>query len=229
MAELSIAVFGGSFNPPTNAHMAIIRHLLSELKLDKVLLVPCGKRDDKPHLADENARVRMLGLACREALQTEPAILTQGNEAGIFNRSDKLLIDDFELRGSAQMIPTAFLLQQYQNRFPGCQIYFVMGSDLLHSIDQWELFDAYLRFQNFIVYQRTDEKTANHNLLENAMFVSNIAMKDVSSTHIRKVLARHFDAKSGTFFGLDKLEQDLNPYLCKELLGFIIQEGLYVK
>lgn len=40
-----IAVFGGSFNPPANHHVAIVRELSA--MFDKVIVVPCGPRPDK--------------------------------------------------------------------------------------------------------------------------------------------------------------------------------------
>ncbi len=41
-----IAVFGGSFNPPGLHHRAIVERLAAEF--DRVLVVPCGPRPDKP-------------------------------------------------------------------------------------------------------------------------------------------------------------------------------------
>ncbi len=42
-----IAVFGGSFNPPTYAHMKIITYMINKTQIDKLLIVPCGFRIDK--------------------------------------------------------------------------------------------------------------------------------------------------------------------------------------
>lgn len=42
----SIAIFGGSFNPPGNHHAAIARRLAE--MFDEVRVIPCGPRPDKP-------------------------------------------------------------------------------------------------------------------------------------------------------------------------------------
>ncbi|MFN0078097.1 MAG: NAD(+)/NADH kinase [Prosthecobacter sp.] len=42
----SIAIFGGSFNPPGNHHAAIAAHLAG--MFDEVRVIPCGPRPDKP-------------------------------------------------------------------------------------------------------------------------------------------------------------------------------------
>ncbi len=46
----SIAVFGGSFNPPGEHHRAIVREVAAVV--DEVVVVPCGPRPDKPPTND---------------------------------------------------------------------------------------------------------------------------------------------------------------------------------
>jgi nicotinate (nicotinamide) nucleotide adenylyltransferase len=45
-----IAIFGGSFNPPANHHVHIVRELSKEF--DELVVVPCGPRPDKPSTND---------------------------------------------------------------------------------------------------------------------------------------------------------------------------------
>lgn len=37
---MRLGFFGGSFNPPTNAHIDLAKKALKECKLDKVIFVP---------------------------------------------------------------------------------------------------------------------------------------------------------------------------------------------
>ena len=48
-----VGFFGGSFNPPTNAHLEIAKTALEEMELDKVYFVPMGNTYKKPGLIDE--------------------------------------------------------------------------------------------------------------------------------------------------------------------------------
>ena len=61
---MKIGFFGGSFNPPTYAHMHIAKISIEQLKLDKFFFVPVGNLYDKPDLVDENYRYDMLNIAC---------------------------------------------------------------------------------------------------------------------------------------------------------------------
>ena len=48
-----IGFFGGSFNPPTYAHLEVAKTALRQLNLDKVFFVPVGNLYNKPDLIDE--------------------------------------------------------------------------------------------------------------------------------------------------------------------------------
>ena len=39
---MKIGFFGGCFNPPTNAHIALAKEAIIQSKLDKVIFVPMG-------------------------------------------------------------------------------------------------------------------------------------------------------------------------------------------
>ena len=45
-----IGILGGSFDPPTTAHLLLCAEALNILKIDEVWLVPCGKRNDKNNI-----------------------------------------------------------------------------------------------------------------------------------------------------------------------------------
>lgn len=52
MERKKIAVYGGSFNPPTMSHYEIMRMIIEEVKvdgesLDEIWMVPWGERTDK--------------------------------------------------------------------------------------------------------------------------------------------------------------------------------------
>ncbi len=50
MTPSNLAFFGGSFNPPTPAHIAIIEYLCNAPFFSSVVIKPCGFRRDKPDL-----------------------------------------------------------------------------------------------------------------------------------------------------------------------------------
>ena len=48
--KLRVAVYGGSFDPITNAHLTCISEIIHSGSVDEVWIVPCGPRPDKPSL-----------------------------------------------------------------------------------------------------------------------------------------------------------------------------------
>ena len=55
-----IAVYGGSFNPITIAHVEVIKELACVKTIDEVWVVPCGRRRDKPDLLPGETRLKLM-------------------------------------------------------------------------------------------------------------------------------------------------------------------------
>ena len=63
---MKIGIFGGSFNPPHNAHKKIALELIKKHYVDKVIFVPTGsKYEYKNNLLSNEIRLTMLELMCK--------------------------------------------------------------------------------------------------------------------------------------------------------------------
>ena len=63
-AARRIGVFGGAFDPPHNAHVALVRAALSQLALDAFFVFPTGQAWHKPRALSPAAdRLEMARLA----------------------------------------------------------------------------------------------------------------------------------------------------------------------
>ncbi len=80
-----IAVFGGSFNPPEVHHRAVVEALSAQF--DRVIVVPCGPRPDKPPTNDIEPvhRAVMCDMAFRGIPNVEVALFDLEN--GTFTRT----------------------------------------------------------------------------------------------------------------------------------------------
>ena len=56
-----IAIFGGSFDPPTMGHIDLITRCLNYVS--EVVVVPCGYRTDKHTMSSSELRYRMAETA----------------------------------------------------------------------------------------------------------------------------------------------------------------------
>ncbi len=224
---MNIAIFGGSFNPPSVAHIDIIRYLKDTLKMDKIILVPCGKRNDKPHLVYGQHRIAMLMVTVAAAFQETPQHFVMSDVNSIQTKGT-IFIDDYEVKDNKKMIPTAYLLKMYHEKFPDDNIYFVLGTDNLLSIHKWEEFDKYLVHEKYIIFNRFETPFSNKELLSNSIFVDNFLTKEVSSTKIRQLISSQ-NLKENSHKGPNEDSfQDLLTLISKETLNYIQEHQLYI-
>ena len=118
MKHEKIAVFGGSFHPVHNGHLALARHAADALGLDRVLFV-VDRIPPHKTLADganDAQRVDMLRLA----VQDEPRFQVETME--LFREGKSYTVDT---------------LRELHARMPDASFYFLMGSDMLLSFTSW--------------------------------------------------------------------------------------------
>ena len=116
-----VAIYGGSFDPPTLGHAMVVSHLLlNEPAIDKVLIVPCFKQTGKV-LAPFHHRMAM----CRYAFDWLPRIEISYVESSI---------------GGVSI--TSRTIQCLYDCNPNWEMRFVIGGDLRESIKTWEGYDV---------------------------------------------------------------------------------------
>ncbi len=118
MRKKKIAVFGGSFHPVHNGHVALAKHAMEALKLDRVLFVVDRIPPHKTLAegASDAQRVDMLRLAVSD----EPCFSVETLE--------------LEREGPSYTVDT---LTELHAREPNAEFFFLMGSDMLLSFPTW--------------------------------------------------------------------------------------------
>lgn len=113
----NVAVFGGSFDPPTLGHVMVVTHLLlNEPDIDQVLIVPCYQQSGK-HLTDHLHRMQMCEMA--------------------FCYMNRIIVSDVEYELGGESL-TSRTISELKTRHPDWNLRFVIGSDLRDSIKNWE-------------------------------------------------------------------------------------------
>jgi nicotinate-nucleotide adenylyltransferase len=119
MAALTgtVAVFGGSFNPPHVAHQLLVLYVLETQAVDHLLCVPTFRHPfDKP-LAPFADRVEMCQRLVAP-LAPRAQVSTLEEELGAVSR-------------------TFTLLETLAERHPGARLRLVIGADILRERDKW--------------------------------------------------------------------------------------------
>lgn len=193
---MRIGIYGGSFNPPHNMHLKMATELIRQNLVDKVIFVPTGSKYPKFGLASDMDRFEMIKL------------MIDGNP--------NLEVSDYELKES--QIYTYKTLDYFKNYYPNCEIYFILGSDLLKDFKTWRNYEYILdNFKILVTLRDTDKKEDLEKIelpnRENIVY-TNIKPSSLSSTEIR-----------------EKVEKDdiafLKQNLDSEVLSYIRKNNLY--
>lgn len=120
-----VGMFGGAFDPPHRAHVALANCALRQLALDKLFIFPTGQawHKDRPLTAAEH-RLAMARLA--------------------FATVEGAEVDDRELRrtGPTYSVDT---LRELQAEHPGAQLHLLMGEDQAAGFTGWHAWQEVAR------------------------------------------------------------------------------------
>ena len=133
--EATTAIFGGTFDPIHNAHLAVARAAADRFGLDRVLFVPAAHPPHKAAntMAPFEDRVRMMELACVVDPRFEVSRIEEGPEPSYsITTVEKLL--------AAGAGPVCFLI----------------GADAFADIGSWHRWQDLVRLAAFIVVTRPD-------------------------------------------------------------------------
>ena len=200
---MRIGVYGGTFNPIHTGHVRLAQSYLEALSLDKILVIPANVPPHKraKQLLPGDVRLALCSLACKD--------------------DPRLEVSDIELRreGSSYTVDT---LRELKKRYPGAELYLIVGSDMFLTMETWRESGEIFRLCTICTGAREEGEDAallqKKEMLEAlgaACIVMEIPVFDISSTQIRRAVALGADQKM--------LERWLPAAVAKELL----EKGCY--
>ena len=117
-----IAIFGGSFNPPTIGHAMVVQWILWAGKADRVVLVPSKSHPlGKKHAPFEQRLALLEGMAADIDLS-------------------RITVSDVE-DGWDGPVYTYDLLTYLKTVTPNDELRFIIGADILEETHKWHLWD----------------------------------------------------------------------------------------
>lgn len=119
---MRLGVFGGAFDPPHVAHVALAQAAVEQLQLDQLRIFPTGQAWHKSHaLTAPQHRLALAEIA--------------------FGGLPRTVVDDRELRrpGPTYSIDT---LRELKAEYPAAQLFLVMGEDQAISLTRWREWEA---------------------------------------------------------------------------------------
>jgi len=163
----SIGVLGGSFDPVHNAHLAVARTALAELRLGKVLWIPSGTPPHREAPKTSAAhRAAMVGLA----IAGEP----------------RFVLDQREMRKAALGYTVETLEDLRAELGPKAGLVLLIGADQYARLNTWHRWKELFDLAQIAVFARPGLE------LDDAQRVTVVPMAplDISSTAIRERIAK---------------------------------------
>lgn len=197
----TIALFGGSFNPPHVAHQMVCLLVLETAGVDAVWMVPTYHHAFAKELVDFEHRYRMCELAAR-----------------VFGQA--VAVSRIEAELARPVSRTLDTLEALQTRHPDALFRLVIGADILVETAKWYRWDQVVAMAPPIVVGRAGYTSA-HELFAGdplapdktaAWSFLDVELPRVSSTEIRERLCAG---------------QDVLPLVPRVVLDYIAEQGLY--
>ena len=165
-----VGIFGGSFNPPHVAHLAVAEAARDGLALDRVVWIPAATPPHKQHLnlTSPEHRLAMTRLAVAD------------NEA--------FVVSDMEI-GRAGVSYTVETVRALQDANPEVDFHLLVGGDSFAQFHTWVEPDEIARRVSLVVYPRpgADLSEVTPSLMARATVLDR-PLLDPSSTALRRLL-----------------------------------------
>lgn len=130
-----IGLFGGSFDPVHLGHLLVAQAACEELGLARLFFIPAAQSPFKPGLESAPAAMRLTMLRLALAGECRNEVDAQETRRG----------------GVSYTIDT---VRDYAARFPGAELFYLIGADHLVKLPQWREADELARMIEFVVIPR---------------------------------------------------------------------------
>ncbi len=166
---MKVGIYGGSFNPIHNGHIALAEAFLRQAKLDEVwfMVSPQNPLKANARLLDDKIRFKMVQK--------------------VLKHKRNLIACDYEFHLPKPSY-TWDTLQRLSNDFPQHQFTLLIGSDNWTAFDRWYHHEDILQNYKIVIYPRLGDEIGK-NELPNSVSLLNAEFINISSTEIRERIA----------------------------------------
>lgn len=180
---MKIGFFGGSFNPPTNAHITLAKLALEKCELDKIIFVPMGDNYEKEGLAKAKDRYDMLKIVCKSEKNFE--------------------VSDLEIKINKKL-NTIDAFRLIEKVYPNEEKYFLMGADNFVKLLEWKESESLINY-SYIVFER--EKINLREYIKNTDILKNTKVEVIENKDYKNKSATEFR----NLFKENKINHDIIP------------------
>lgn len=194
----NIILFGGSFDPIHNGHIAIARYSLKQFSAEKVIFIP-AKNPRWKQASDIKHRLEILKLA----LAKEP----------------DFEISDFEINQDGPVNYSIDTVRHFHETYKDDNLYFIIGFDQLDQLSDWHEIEDLSKLVQIVAFARRGYPK-NHEAIKkyNVKVIETMIRADISSTKIRTLQSLDTTREVIDYI----IDNDL--YFCKTVKAYLSKE-----
>lgn len=160
---MRIGIFPGTFDPVHFGHIYIVKMVIKEYHLDRIIIIPAGCTPNKGRISDSKPNQRWSVLS--KAFETEESVIACSLEINVQDCSY-----------------TYDTIVNIRKMFPNDDLFLVIGEDVYQSFKLWYRSDLIQSLTNLIVIRR---KNAPFTCEENPNIYVAGQVSECSSTYLR--------------------------------------------
>lgn len=198
---MRVGIYGGTFSPIHNGHVAAARAFMEQMWLDILYIMPAGIPPHKVMQGDATAEDRM--EMCRRA----------------FAHVDGVIVSDLEIRRAGKSYTVDTLRELYD---PDGRLFLLMGTDMLLTLDRWREPEEIFRLC-YPVYIRREEDEA----LGDAIVKKIAQYHENYGKVVRRIVAPALELSSSQVRAAVSAGQPVDDLLPPAVADYIYEKGLY--
>lgn len=195
-----VGIFGGTFDPPHRAHLAVARTAVAELQLTRLVWIPAAQ---SPHKAEEQPTDAVHRIEMTRRMVAQETCF-------------ELDLGEIEAGGLSFTVDT---LQRLKGAHPDWRLWLIIGQDQFDALPRWREPERLRQLARVAVYHRESMPTNQpasddqENQRPPDVWLPGVRMM-ISSTDIRRRLMRG---------------EDMDDVLVPEVSDYIHRHRLYLR
>lgn len=199
--KLTVAIFGGAFDPFAKHHKDVVKKILEKKLVDHVVILPVYRSFSGKRMESGHNRVEMCKIATRDM-------------------SENVSVSDFEIKNKLADLPIYDVIKKYLDLDANKdkKHYFVLGLDNALNVNKWPHKERSLNLLPYIVINRPSNSSSKPAIdLTNEWFMKkpHIYLDDLEN------------AGSSTQARLEYQKNKTSKLLDKNVIEYIKQHELY--
>ncbi len=198
---MRIGIYGGTFSPIHNGHVAAARAFMEQMWLDILYVIPTGISPHKIMQGDATSADRL--EMCRLAF------------AGV----EGVIVSDLETRREGKSYTVETLRELYH---PENRLFLLMGTDMLLSLDTWREPEEIFRLCYPVYIRREADAALDDRIVEKVA-----AYQEAYGKVVRRIVAPPIDLSSSRVRAMVAAGESTEACIPPAVAAYIEQRGLY--